>query len=464
MVKRVIFGEHHFEKREPFRAGHGLTFTKVAEAFSIALIAYGLGFLLSFLLLRYLTIAQYGDVMVARQALQVVSTILLMGTKSVTRHFLIAYREDEPSMVPYFIWWQVGYLMQTMLLFCVLFSSFFLLFLCLDAWRYLQVAHFHLAFWTLIGSPFYAFFMLLGVYLLAFGHTVVYGFVVQALQSCVWLLLLVVWMYYAPIPSGGDMLSFMLVQSLVLFVVVFVMCLCLLPVRRLFELPREICIREEWGRNRFYALLIDLYSALPVMVLLGVVEFVSHDVHLAGQMSLCVALTVIFYAVSGGIYPLVFHEIQHLVASGHDIEGGRRALAYANRIVLFSYLVLGCVGLFFGREVLAFFGEYEYQTYLMLMVFVVASVGGGLYYPLLNFALIAGGGTRLVGGIDLGVYTGLLFFALLVGFVFGFYWCMCVYGFFMLLQSVIADWYFRKKNGFSLLTLRASSGQSPVSG
>jgi len=81
----------------------------------------------------------------------------------------------------------------------------------------------------------------------------------------------------------------------------------------------------------------------------------------------------------------------------------------------------------------------------------------------LNFALIARGDSRLVGKIDIGVYVGLLFFSMVVGFVYGFYYCMYVYGVFMLLQGVIADWHFRKKNGFSLLTLRTVSNQSPVS-
>lgn len=460
MDNHVVHGTHVCEKHDVARLGCGLTAFKVAEAFGIAFFAYGLGFLLSYVMLRYLTIVEYGDVMVARQALQVVSTILLMGTKNVAKRFLIAYRQDAPEAVVNFIWWQLGYLLQWMLLFCALFSVSFLVLLGLDFWSYLKAAHFHIAYWTLLGAPFYAFFMLFGVYLLAFGYSIVYGFVVQALQSCVWILLVFVWQYYRPMPSGWDMVLFMIVQSVVLFMVVFILCLYCLPVRQLFVLPRALSVEKEWVSGRFYSLLIDLYSALPVMVLLGMVEFISHNLYLAGQMSLCLSLTVIFYAISGGIYPLVFHDIQHLVATGQDVAVGRQSLAIANRTVLGSFVVIGLIVIFFGRDVLAIFGEYEFQTYVMLQVFALAAVGGALYYPLLNFSLIAHGDSRLIGRIDLNVYLGLLFLGLLVGYCYDFYYCMYTYVFFMLYQCVRADWHFRQINGFSVLTLRISPGKS----
>ena len=122
---RVIGGHHFFESQASDMGGQltRIGLQKIVNVFVLSLLAYGVGFLTSYVLLLYFSPDFYGDVMFAHQVLIVVSTILLVGTKNLTKRFMTRYITSGEKHFAHYVWWHASYLCQAMLLFAILYSS-----------------------------------------------------------------------------------------------------------------------------------------------------------------------------------------------------------------------------------------------------------------------------------------------------------------------------------------------------
>ena len=458
MVKiKTSAGDHHYADHHTHGAALAsvLSFTKVLKVTAISGCSYGIGFLLSYLLLRYLNIVQYGDVMCAKQVLLVVSTVLLMGTKNVSKRFLITYLHDGSPRYKDFIWWHFSYLMRLLLGFSVLYSLSVLVFIFLESVGYVDFHHFHIAYWSLSSAPFGAFAMILAIYLLSFGYVVLYDFAVQVLQNVLWVLLIAYWMFWAPLPSGWDLILFLVVQSVLFFVVLLGFCAVILrdPVRQVLGLSDGLFVDGQWQHHRFASLLIDLYSSLPVMITLLALEIFGASEHAVGHFSLAISLTSLFYIVPSAIYPLIFSHLDHLVRMQGKDEDALWLLRRANRIVLLIMLMIFAVFMFFGHTILQLFVSDSSSMYVLLLLFSGLSMLGGLYYPMLNFALISQGDSSYIGMIDLAIYVALLCFIPVIASYVGSIYCAYFYAAVLFIQFMLTNQRFRQKSGFFIFQL-----------
>ena len=451
-------GDHHYHDHKSSsdqNASSPLCLINVISVLGIAVISYAISFYMNVVLLQYLPIEQYGDMMVAKQILTVFSVALAMGTKNVSKRFLIKYLHQKSDRYMDFIWWHCSYLLRLVLIFSVVYSFFVLIFVWLDTIGYIQLAHFHVAFWSIVSAPFLAIASIMTVYLLSFGYIALYDFLVEVLQNSLWIFLVFLWMFWAPIPSAWHLILFLVAQSLLQF---FVLSLCVFvflrePLRKTLNLADKLYVDDQWLSHRFSSLMIDLYSSLPVMIFLTTVEVFHSKEHLVGHLSLALSISVLFYIIPQSIYPMIYSSLDHLVRQpGHGVAD-TRLLKRANRLVVsLDFLALYAV-VYYGNDILFLFGEQSMQAYKLLVLFSTVSLIGGLYYPVLNFALISQGHSRFIGRMDVLFYLVLLFLGPLITIYFGGYYCAYLYAFMVLFQFVISNIHFTRRSGFFVFSL-----------
>ena len=453
-----IFGSHHF--RDHHADGSSaykevLSAENIAKVMFLSAASYGLGFYMSYLLLRYLSISQYGDVMVAWQILTVASTVLLMGTKNVSKRFLIFYLREKSKRYIDFIWWHMGYIFRLFLGFSIAYTVFVLLFVALDSMGLFVMHKFHIAFWSLASAPLYAFAMILTIYLLAFGFVLTYDFIVEILLNLLWVFLIFSWMYWAPDPSNWDLVCFLVAQSLLFFSILLVCTVTLLkkPLKHVFSHDQDHLFDTLWIKDRFSSLLIDLYSSFPVMILLLVLEVLGANDNLPGHYSLCLSISVLFYIIPQSIYPLIFSSLDLLVKKRGEDLACRALLKRANRIVLVADGLILLSLVFYGRKILALFGQGSLAVYHLLLVFSLISCIGGLYYPVLNFGLISQGESKFIGRWDMAIYVIMLVGVSLVTLTVGGEYAVYLYGLLVTLQCVTSSIRFKRLSGFFIFEL-----------
>ena len=458
MVAVKISGDHHYHDHKASRSsGHVsvLSLSNLLSVLGITIVSYAIGFSMSVLLLRYLSIEQYGDMMLAKQILLVVSVVLSMGTKNVSKRFLIHYLNDQSPYYKDFIWWHLAYLLRYILMFSVIYSSSLLLFSVLDSYDYIHLGHFHLGYWSLVSAPFVTIASILTVYLLSFGYVVLYEFIVSILGNLLWVILLGVWMFMMPVPDSWDLVMFVVVQALLQFFVLGLCAFILLrePIRETLAQSGELFLDGRWHSHRFSSLMIDLYSSLPVMIFLTTVEIFYPGEHLVGHLSLVLSITILFYLIPSAIYPLIYSHLDHLVRRPQDRAKDMPLLVRANRLVMILDLVLLVVMIFFGQDILRLFGESSVRAYHLLVFFSLVSLIGGLYYPMLNFSLIALGQSRFIGTVDILFYLVLLILGPCVAIYFGGVYCAYLFGGMIVFQFIVSNIQFMRQAGFLVFSL-----------
>tara|TARA_B100001989_G_scaffold252794_1_gene236239 strand:+ start:167 stop:1546 length:1380 start_codon:yes stop_codon:yes gene_type:complete len=453
MVAIKSLGDHHYHDHKSTSdqsASSSLCLVNLFSVLGIAGASYAMSFYMSVILLQYLSIQQYGDMMVAKQILTVVSVALAMGTKNVSKRFLINYLHEKSDRYMDFIWWHCSYLLKLILIFSVAYSFFVLMFVWLDTMEYLELAHFHVAFWSIASAPFLSIASIMTVYLLSFGYVVLYDFLVGILQNFLWIFLVYAWMFWAPIPTVWHLILFLVSQSLFQF---FVLGLCVFillrdPLRKTFSLTDRLYVDDQWLSHRFSSLMIDLYSSLPVMIFLTTIEVFHSGEHMVGHLSLALSISILFYLIPQSIYPLIYSSLDYLVRQSGDSLVDTNLLIRANRsVILLNCLALGIV-IYYGYDILFLFGEQSNQAYQLLILFSIVSLVGGLYYPMLNFALISQGQSQFIGKMDVLFYCVLLFLGPLITIYFGGYYCVYLYALMILFQFVVSNLYFTRRSGF----------------
>ena len=453
---RVVGGHHFFESPELIEADQSacIGYNKMLTLVVLTLFSYGVGLVTSYVLLFYFLPGFYGGVMFAQQVLICVSTVLLRGTKSLTKRFMAQYLISAQKHFAHYVWWHVSYLCQAMLLFTILYSSTVYVLVYLDYIDFISLSHFHMAFWTLVVAPFYAFFMITSVYLLVFGHAALYDFCSLVLANTVLILLSLGWSMLSSYPDLWVMISLVVAQSICLLIILCALIFFLLPgpLREVLQFNHIIQVEPEWSRHPVSALMTDVYGSLLTCCSLFVIALFTHSKSMLGDFSLCVVMSSIFSSLSKSLYPLAYASLGRLMANDR-MSDYRPLLLRVNRSVFCLSLVVLLVFFYFGHSMLAIFGRDSDTTYWMLLGLSVASWLMGLYYRLMNVAMIGKGLESFVGLMHWIFYICLVFFGSFVFYLCGVNGFVVFYIGLMASQLLIAIFKFHSVSGYHVLVL-----------
>lgn len=452
-----VIGSHHFFESPASDMGDQLTcmaLQKIISVFVLSLLAYGVGFLTSYVLLLYFSPDFYGDVMLAQQVLIVASTVLLMGTKNLTKRFMTRYMTSGQKDFAHYFWWHASYLCQAMLLFAILYSSSVYALVYIDRMNLISLSHFHIAFWTMVVSPFYALFLIFRVYLLVFGYVMLYDFCSLVLANMMLILLSLAWSVWFPLPGLWDRVSLLVTQSFCLFVILCLLVFFLLsgPLRKVLQFNHVIQVESEWSCHPISALMTDLYSSLPIFFLFFIVEVFAHSESVLGDFSLCIVISSVLSGLSQFLYPLAYASIRQLMVTD-QIHKYRQLLLQLNRSVFCLSLLILLILFCFGHSILAVFGRDSETTYWMLLGLSLATWLMGLYYYLMNIVMVAKGLTSFVSLMDFSFYFCLVFFGSLVVYFYGVIGFVVFYIGLIACQLLVSVCKFHSVSGYHVLVL-----------
>ena len=408
-ISRTWVGFFKIDHHDP-GALYPLTSGLIVSALLQAVLSYSGFFLVSFFLLQYLTIGLYGDLVFAQQVLNVACVVLTLGTRNTALKFMFQYVREGVHRYGHFFWWHIGLLVQSVMLFAMLFSVVMLTFVMLDYRDYVLLKNFHVAFWGLAGAPFYTLWLVLQIYFLVFGRALLYNFNTQLTTSLVWTALIFLWGAYFPEPDKTAVIWFIFAQALSLFLVVIVQWLVFLKPRwsELATFNESIRVESDWRDGLFCYLMIDCYSILPFAILLFCAEAFSPSEALVGDFSLCYTLSIVMPIVTQVVYPLVFGHVSHMIQTKNVAASGMNALIRAHRCVLSINIVILTVIFFLGDHILFYFGRHDGATHGLFILMSLAQFFRSFYFPLQSFAMVRSGLFRHAGLINLSEYLILL--------------------------------------------------------
>ena len=456
--KYPVVGDHHYFELSSF-------YKDIISAFVQVFCSYGLGFLLSYLLLRSMSIDLYGDFVLAQNTIYVVGGMLLLGTKNVQKRFMFAYWPDDFANLASFAWWHTLYVFKSILIFSVVYTVVLLLLLGLSALNFIALEEFHILVWSLVASPFWSIFCVASLYLLVGGYPLLFDFSVQILCNLVCVFCLGVLVYFQPNVTDYGLILYT-VSSVFFAALVVVICFFYLfrdVFLKVVNYDRLLIVKSEWTAHRLSSFLIDVYLFLPNTIAIFVVEFFSGQ-SATGQFSLCFVVGGLPFLIHYIFCSLVFKPMRDWLSSlsartflnfgkVKDVQKSIQFVKNTNRVIFLFNLCFLMVVYCYGHEILSMFNQDKGDTYYLLLEASLISCLRGVYYPGYNFALVYVGLSRFVGFIDLIMYLCLFVFgSLLVVFV-GPAYVMHLYLVLQGGQLILSYYQFKKTTGAPFVLL-----------
>ncbi|MEC8882076.1 MAG: hypothetical protein VX737_02185 [Pseudomonadota bacterium] len=456
--KYPVVGDHHYFDGSP-------SLKDIIIALVQVFCSYGLGFLLSYLLLRSMSIDLYGDFVLAQNTIYVVGGMLLLGTKNVQKRFMFAYWPDDFSNFSSFAWWHTLYVFKSILIFSVVYSVVLLLLLGLGSLNFIALAEFHIMVWSLVASPFWAVFCVTSLYLLVGGYPLLFDFSVQILCNLVCVLCLGVLVYFQPNVTDYGLILYTIssVFFAALVVVVCFFCLFRDVFLKVVNFDRSLIVKPEWTAHRLSSFLIDVSLFLPNTIVIFVVEFFSGQL-VTGQFSLCFVVGGLPFLIHYVFCSLVLKSMRDWLSSFSarsflnfrkvkDVHKSVQFVKNTNRVIFLFNLCFLMVIYFFGHEVLSMFNQDSEEAYYLLLEASLISCLRGVYYPGYNFSLIYVGLSRFVGFIDLIMCLCLFVFGSFLVIFVGPADVMHLYLVLQGVQLVLSHYQFKKMTGFPFVLL-----------
>jgi hypothetical protein len=364
----------------------------------IALATYMLSLVMNALLIRYIGIERYGDTMLSYQATSVVSMLLLMGTSNLVRAMFSIKATNGIAHRSYFVRWHLGFIVQSI----TIYSIGYLVMVCLlvgaESLGCLTLSSLHITVWALVCAPLLAVCQLCRVYLIAFGHRLFSHMTTELCRMGIWTALIGLGLYYVPMPDHWDMVIMIIIQSLILclFALSFAAFFLSRPLSELVA-NQSIQVDMKRYRSRHTSIINSLYRQLPTVALLLSTVFFAADETVAGDLSLCITITMIFGMVTQFFTPLAYDELRrYLGRSGQALSSPKRVINL-NRVVICSHIGIISLLVTHGHAVLDAFGRDSSSTHWMLIGVGIASIFRSLYEPLHTYVLV---GSRCVNSIE----------------------------------------------------------------
>ena len=398
------------------------TFLQIVFAVCIVCASYALGFYMTAVFLQGLSMPQYGRLVLAQKLIYITSSVLLLGTRNVAKHFLLEYRDKNLSKLSSFIRWHMQYIFIIILFFYLFYILAFLLLYFFSLKDYIE---FGVEIFSVSVSPFYALFGIMSIYLLCFGYPLIYNFIQALLGNGVWLLTFFCLLFFQPIITDSWLIVLVVASTVVSFILVFCIFLFFLykDLMRVILLNQVYVIDPAWTQNRVYSLLLDLYFFLPSTIVLCISSYFSgYDV--SGQIALCFSIGIFYFLVSASLGPLKFDHLSaeidyDLGRVPHKKNSTDSIFKIVNRVVLIlGVLFLGLVFVY-GHQILFLFGQDSPSMYFLLLEVCLLYFLMSYYFPTLNFALIYSGETKFIARIEIFMYATLTLLGPWLAFYFG---------------------------------------------
>lgn len=364
----------------------------------IALFTYMLSLVMNALLIRYIGIERYGDTILSYQAAAVVGTMLLMGTSNLVRTMFSIKTVKGIAHHGHFIRWHLGFIVQNITLYSIGYLVTVCLLMGAESLGYLTLSSLHIAVWALVCAPLLAVCQLCRVYLIAFGYRLFSHMATELCRVGIWATLIGVGLNYLPMPDHWDIVVMIIVQSLVLCVLAISFGAYFLS-RPLSELVANQSIQIDIKRyqSRHASVINGLYRQLPTIALLLSAVFFAADETVAGDLSLCLTIAMIFNMVTQFFYPLIYDDLRRYLRRQQQILSLSKEVIKFNRVVICLHVGMILLLAAYGHAVLGAFGRDIDSTYWMLLGIGVASIFRSLYEPLHIYVLV---GSRCVKPIE----------------------------------------------------------------
>ena len=454
MSKFLIVGNHHYRNEK-----NDSLFRKFSVSFFYIFFMYGIGFCLNYILLSYFKVKLYGDYQLADYLIISLSTILFMGKQNVLKRFLFKYFPKDLYHLASFIRWHTTFSFRCFLIFYALFFLFAICFLILDELNIMSLADIHIVYWAVAAAPLANTWYVFCIYLLTFGYPRLYVFFIQGLPNVILFLLAATFMLLQPAPTDYDVLIYVSGTQFLLLITIFCFFYyCLKDViTKVFSIDHDLSVLPEWTDHRSQSLLIDLYSILPLTIILFILEFFS-TTEITGHISLCFTIASIFQLMHNTIGPLTFKNLNDMIVQEDSLSiSEKRAklqpIKYINRIMMALSVCFLTIVYFFGSDILSLFSMDSDMMYYLLVEISLLTYIQSMYYPSLNFALVSAGLSRFTGNVELFMYLALAILGSLVVVIYDFWFLIHLYFALIIIQILMCHFKFKKKMGFSPLCL-----------
>lgn len=416
----------------------------------IALSTYLLSLWMNILLVRYLGIEHYGDVIFSYQTVTVVGMMLLMETGNFARKML-ASKKDRADRGQ-FIRWHIGFVVQNVTIFSIGYLVTICLFIGGESLGLLSLSSLHIVIWSLVSAPFVALCQLCRVYLLAFGYRQFSHMTSEFIRFGLWTLSIGMGLLYFPRPDQWDIVVMLFAQFLVMcvFTAVFCVYLCRRPLSELLACQAGR-IDMQWIRVRRMSGRDASYRQLSIVALLMSAIFFATDETVAGDLGLCLAVTMVFDVVAQCFYPLVYDDINRYLKKPQQAVSSLKRIINVHRLVICLHATLIALLVVYGYEILTVFGRDNEITHWMLIGMGIASSFRSLHHPVQRFALISSGGAHLVRHCNMSGHLLMLFGGPWIVYFYGVPYLIIGYIIINLAQYVLSLCLIRSITGYFLL-------------
>lgn len=329
------------------------------SAFYIVLVSI-VGYLLNLLLHSYLTHnltpAVYGDFCIGLNVLMIVSTFLLLGTEiSAMRYIPLLEKENRPMD---FIRWNFHFIKKILLFFSV-----FLIFASLLVLIFGKIEAVHTSFLMLIATPIAAIYALIIVYLRSHNYTFISAFIDNVLR---YLLLIATFFFLFSLASIKENDLALVVVYIAVFSILTIFTAILYSQKSGIDLPFNLFFSKEssqfdehreWKKTSIKYMLSNLIFLLFLYIDKIILDIVHEDENIVGHYSLVVILIGLFSLISQSSGIFLSPNISKFIKNKVNFPILQSLIHKANKSVFILFTLLFLTFIFFGKAILAHFGE-----------------------------------------------------------------------------------------------------------
>ena len=319
-----------------------------------------IGYLLNLLLHRYLTHkltpAAYGDFCIGLNVLMIVSTFLLLGTEISAMRYIPLLEKENSSMD--FIRWNFYFIKKLLFFFII-----FLIFIFLIVLVFGKIESIHTSFLMLITTPIAAIYALIIIYLRSRNHIFISAFIDNILR---YLLLIVTFFFLFDLASvkENDFILVMIYMAVFFMLTIFTTILynkksgVRLPFNLFFS-KKTLRSNEhkEWREVSIKYMLSNLIFLLFLYIDKIILDIVREDENGVGHYAVVVILIGLFSLISQSSGIFLSPNISKFIKDRANFPVLQSLIHKANKSVFMLFILLFLIYVFFGRAILAYFGE-----------------------------------------------------------------------------------------------------------
>ncbi|MDD5358798.1 MAG: oligosaccharide flippase family protein [Sulfurovaceae bacterium] len=393
------------------------------RAFFIVVVS-AIGYLLNLILNRYLTHnitpAAYGDFCIGLNALEIASTFLLLGTEISAMRFIPLLEKDNNSLS--FIKWNFYFIKKLFYIFVILLFVFFLGLILLD-----KTKDIHTSFLMLGVTPIAAIYALIIVYLNSQNHIFISTLIDSVLRYILLIATFFLLFNLASVKENSMALSMAYVG---VFFILALFTASLYNRKNKTHLPFSIFFskekpffdkHKEWESVSIKYLFSNLIFLFFMYIDKMVLDIVHENEDIVGHYSAVVVLVGLFSLISQSSGIFLSPKISKFIKDKNGIGILQGMIYKANKNMFILFVVLLTTYIFFGKNILGYFGkngEYTIIYYgLISLSFsqILLEIGNlsmrfllyGGYADYINKILSVSLAALLIFGIILTYYVGI---------------------------------------------------------